>query len=63
MSPRLPTVPGRQVVRALERIGYRLVRHESNPDHLPITISYYNKPVPSWVACALIELWPAADRP
>ena len=47
MSPKLPVVSGRQVVRALERIGYRVVRQrgshirlrdESNPNHLPITV-------------------------
>ncbi|TEU19373.1 MAG: type II toxin-antitoxin system HicA family toxin [Anaerolineales bacterium] len=43
MSPKLPVVSGRQVVRALERIGYRVVRQrgshirlrdETNPNHL-----------------------------
>jgi predicted RNA binding protein YcfA (HicA-like mRNA interferase family) len=47
MSPKLPVVSGRQVVRALERIGYRVVRQrgshirlrdESDPNHLPITV-------------------------
>jgi len=47
MSPKLPVVSGRQVVGALERIGYRVVRQrgshirlrdETNPDHLPLTV-------------------------
>ena len=47
MNPKLPVVSGRQVVRALERIGYRVVRQrgshirlrdETNPDHLPLTV-------------------------
>lgn len=47
MSPKLPVVSGRKVVRALERIGYRVVRQrgshirlrdESDPNHLPITV-------------------------
>ena len=47
MSPKLPVVSGRQVVRALERIGYRVVRQrgshirlrdETNPNHLPLTV-------------------------
>jgi predicted RNA binding protein YcfA (HicA-like mRNA interferase family) len=47
MSPRLPVVSGRQVVNALERIGYRVVRQrgshirlrdESDPNHLPVTV-------------------------
>jgi len=44
---RLPVVSGRQVVRVLERIGYRVVRQrgshirlrdEANPDHPPVTV-------------------------
>lgn len=47
MSPPLPIVSGRQVVRALERTGYRVVRQrgshmrlrdDDNPDHLPLTV-------------------------
>jgi predicted RNA binding protein YcfA (HicA-like mRNA interferase family) len=47
MNPRLPVVSGRQVVRALERVGYRVVRQrgshirlrdESDPNHLPVTV-------------------------
>lgn len=47
MSPRLPVVSGRQVIRALERIGYHVVRQrgshirlrdEDDPDHLPVTV-------------------------
>ena len=47
MNPQLPVVSGRQVVRALERIGYRVVRQrgshirlrdETNPNHLPLTV-------------------------
>jgi predicted RNA binding protein YcfA (HicA-like mRNA interferase family) len=47
MSPKLPVVSGRQVVQALQRIGYRVVRQrgnhirlrdETNPNHLPITV-------------------------
>ena len=47
MSPKLPVVSGRQVVRALERVGYRVVRQRgshirlrdaSNPNHLPVTV-------------------------
>jgi len=47
MSPKLPTVSGRQVIRALERIGYYVVRQrgshirlrdETNPEHLPLTV-------------------------
>ena len=47
MSPKLPVASGRQVVRALERIGYRVVRQrgshirlrdEVNPNHLPLTV-------------------------
>jgi predicted RNA binding protein YcfA (HicA-like mRNA interferase family) len=47
MNPQLPVVSGRQVVRALERAGYRIVRQrgshirlrdESNPNHFPVTV-------------------------
>ena len=47
MSPKLPVVSGRQVVKALERVGYCVVRQrgshtrlrdESDPDHLPVTV-------------------------
>ena len=47
MSAKLPTVSGRRVVRALERIGYHVVRQrgshirlrdEANPNHLPLTV-------------------------
>ena len=47
MSPKLPVVSGRQVVRVLERVGYRVVRQRgshirlrdaSNPNHLPVTV-------------------------
>ena len=47
MSPKLPVVSGRQVIRVLERIGYQIVRQkgshirlrdENNPEHLPITV-------------------------
>ena len=47
MSPRLPVVSGRQVIRVLERIGYQIVRQkgshirlrdENDPVHLPITV-------------------------
>ena len=47
MSPKLPAVSGRQVIRALERIGYRVVRQrgshirlrdDSNANHLPLTV-------------------------
>jgi predicted RNA binding protein YcfA (HicA-like mRNA interferase family) len=47
MNPKLPVASGRQVVRALERIGYRVVRRrgshirlrdETNPNHLPLTV-------------------------
>jgi predicted RNA binding protein YcfA (HicA-like mRNA interferase family) len=47
MNPKLPVVSGRQVVTALERIGYQIVRQrgshirlrdESDPNHLPVTV-------------------------
>jgi predicted RNA binding protein YcfA (HicA-like mRNA interferase family) len=47
MNPKLPVVSGHQVVRALERVGYRVVRQrgshirlrdESDPNHLPVTV-------------------------
>ena len=47
MSPKLPVVSGRQVIRVLERIGYQIVRQkgshirlrdENDPEHLPITV-------------------------
>lgn len=47
MSPKLPIVSGRRVIRALERIGYHIVRQrgshirlrdETNPNHLPLTV-------------------------
>jgi predicted RNA binding protein YcfA (HicA-like mRNA interferase family) len=47
MSPKLPVVSGRQVIRILERIGYQIVRQkgshirlrdENDPEHLPITV-------------------------
>ncbi len=47
MIPKLPVVSGRQVVRALEHIGYRVIRQrgshirlrdEANPNHLPLTV-------------------------
>jgi len=30
MNPKLPVVSGRQVVRALERVGYRVVRQRGS---------------------------------
>jgi len=47
MSRKLPVVSGHQLLRALERIGYRVVRQrgshirlrdESNPNHLPLAV-------------------------
>lgn len=47
MSPKLPVVSGRQVIRVLEHLGYQPVRQrgshirlrdESDPEHLPITV-------------------------
>ena len=47
MSPKLPVVSGRQVIRVLERLGYQVVRQkgshirlrdESDPEHLPVTV-------------------------
>ena len=47
MSPKLPVVSGRQVIRALERVGYCVVRQrgshirlrdEDDPNHLPVTV-------------------------
>lgn len=47
MSPKLPVVSGRRVIRVLERIGYCVVRQrgshirlrdEDDPDYLPVTV-------------------------
>jgi predicted RNA binding protein YcfA (HicA-like mRNA interferase family) len=47
LSPKLPVVSGRQVIRVLERQGYQVVRQrgshirlrdESDPEHLPVTV-------------------------
>ena len=47
MSPKPPTVSGRQIIRVLEHIGYHVVRQrgshirlrdETDPDHLPVTV-------------------------
>jgi predicted RNA binding protein YcfA (HicA-like mRNA interferase family) len=47
MNPKLPVVSGQKVVRALERIGYHVVRQrgshirlrdETEPSHLPVTV-------------------------
>ena len=47
MSPKLPVVSGRQVIRVLEHLGYQVVRQrgshirlrdESDPEHLPVTV-------------------------
>jgi predicted RNA binding protein YcfA (HicA-like mRNA interferase family) len=47
MSPKLPAVSGRQVVRVLESVGYQVIRQrgshlrlrdESEPEHLPVTV-------------------------
>ena len=47
MSTKLPSVSGRQLVGALERIGYHVVRQrgshirlrdETEPEHLPVTM-------------------------
>jgi len=47
MSPKLPVVSGRQVVKALESIGYHVVRQrgshirlrdENDLEHLPVTV-------------------------
>ncbi len=47
MSPKLPVVSGSRVIKALERIGYRVIRQrgshirlrdEANPNHLPLTV-------------------------
>jgi len=47
MSPKLPAVSGRQVIRVLEHLGYQVVRQrgshirlrdENDPEHLPVTV-------------------------
>ncbi len=47
MSPKLPAVSGRDVIRVLEDVGYRVVRQrgshirlrdDTNPQHLPVTV-------------------------
>jgi predicted RNA binding protein YcfA (HicA-like mRNA interferase family) len=47
MSLKLPVVSGRQAIRALEQVGYQVVRQrgshirlrdESDPEHLPVTV-------------------------
>lgn len=47
MNPKMPVVSGQKVVRALERIGYHVVRQrgshirlrdEAEPSHLPVTV-------------------------
>ena len=47
MSPKLPVVSGRQAIRALEQVGYHVVRQrgshirlrdESDPEHLPVIV-------------------------
>ena len=47
MNPKLPVVSGQKVVRALERIGYHVVRQrgshirlrdETESSHLPVTV-------------------------
>ncbi len=47
MSPKLPVVSGRQVVKALQLVGYQVVRQrgshirlrdETDPKHLPVTV-------------------------
>ena len=47
MSPRLPSVSGRKLIRVLKQIGYDIVRQrgshirlrdEADPDHLPLTV-------------------------
>ena len=47
MSPKLPVVSGRQAIRALEQVGYQVVRQrgshirlrdESDPEHLAVTV-------------------------
>jgi predicted RNA binding protein YcfA (HicA-like mRNA interferase family) len=47
MSPKLPVVSGRQVIRVLEHLGYQVVRQrgshirlrdESDSEHLPVTV-------------------------
>jgi predicted RNA binding protein YcfA (HicA-like mRNA interferase family) len=46
MNPKLPVVSGPRVIKALERIGHRVVRQrgshirlrEVNPNHLPLTM-------------------------
>ena len=47
MSPKLPTVSGRETIKVLQRIGYQIVRQrgshirlrdETNPNHLPLTV-------------------------
>jgi predicted RNA binding protein YcfA (HicA-like mRNA interferase family) len=56
MSPKLPVVSGRQVIRVLERQGYQVVRQkgshvrlrdESDPEHLPITVPDHKTLKPS----------------
>ena len=47
MSSKLPVVSARQVIRALEKIGYEVVRQKgshvrlrdsNDPNHLPVTV-------------------------
>jgi predicted RNA binding protein YcfA (HicA-like mRNA interferase family) len=47
MNPKLPVVSGRQAIRALEHVGYEVVRQrgshirlrdENDPEHLPLTV-------------------------
>ena len=52
MSPKLPVVSGHELVRALERFGYIVVRqkgshvrmrHPVNPGRLPITVPMHDE--------------------
>jgi predicted RNA binding protein YcfA (HicA-like mRNA interferase family) len=47
VTPKLPTISGREAVKVFERIGYQVVRQrgshirlrdESDPEHLPLTV-------------------------
>ena len=51
MSPKLPVVSGQELMRALEKFGYRVVRqkgshvrlrHQTDPRRLPLTVPLHS---------------------
>jgi len=62
MSPKLPVVSGDELVRALRKFGYQVVRqkgshvrlrHSSDPQRLPVTVPLHSEIATGTLRCIL----------